>query len=364
MIPYVLIYLLIAFLAFDSIYFKRNFKYIVIIFTIFLGIFSGSRSIDLGGYDTWVYSRFYSDLPLNITQVLNSDEKYIIKFEKGYTVLNIIGKSLGLNFNQFLLLLGIICSSLLILPFKRYSNYYFFSVLIFLSKGYLYYFFTAQRQVIAMMICWIALKYLDNRNKVIFFLLILLAVQFHTSSIFFVLIYFLTKIRLTNKIIYMSILVSILFGFSNLGVVLSQQFSVFFPQDAFSNKLNTYVENSTVGINILNYFEMIPILYLVIKNKDQLEQKSPYFNTILWLFLLFYCLTFAFYNINSVSRLKGYFVIGYIIIISNLISTRKSYKKYYYFLIILGYCLAVYLREILVFSGGTGYFPYRSFLLQ
>ncbi|WP_291062631.1 MULTISPECIES: EpsG family protein [unclassified Empedobacter] len=362
MTPYILLYFTIGALAFDNIYFKKNYKYGIVIVMILLGIFSGSRVISLGGYDTHFYRLAFEHLPTELSSIFTTEEFYLISFEKGYLVLSFFFKELGLSFNEFLLVLGIITSFLLSLSIKRYSKYYFLFVLIFLAKGYLYYFFTAQRQIIAMVICWYALRFVDKRQLIPFLLLCILASQFHTSALVFIIIYYVSQIKITNKVAVLVLIASFFIGVSNLGLLFGTLISDYLPGEVFSDKLNNYVENSSSGINVLNFIEMIPIYYIILSKRTIIESNTKYFNTIFILFLVFYCLTFAFYNFNIIARVKGYFIIGYILMIINLISVYKQRDRLFILLLVFLYCLVVFIRELLVFDNGEGYLPYESFL--
>lgn len=365
MIPYIILYFSTALLAIVQTFIKpKNIKFIFIFLVLMVGIFSGSRVVELGGYDTSVYKQGFDEIPVTLSDTLSATSFFLNGMEKGYVVVNWIGKSIGLTFNEFLLCLGMMTATTLGIVFKRYSKYYFVVLLIFLAKGYLYYFFTAQRQIIAMAICWLSIHYIYKKKLLYFFICILIAVQFHTSAIIFFIVYFFNRIRISNKWAIAVIGFSLIVGLANIGLLLGQHFSAYLPGEQFSEKLNNYVENSQSGINILNFIELVPMFLITIFYRDKIEKKYPYFNFFFNVFLFFLCLTFAFYNFQFIARLKGYFIIGYIITICSLLYIAPNKIKFGIMLIIILYCLAVFVRELLVFDNGEGYLPYQSFLFQ
>ncbi|MCA6069108.1 EpsG family protein [Chryseobacterium sp. RG1] len=364
MIPYLILYFSISLASVYNVFIKRYNYTLFLILILIIGFFSGSRVTKLGGYDTDVYKQAFEEVPSNFFNTLSADSFYLKNMEKGYAAVNWLAKSIGLNFNEFLLCLGIISALGLYVVFKRYSQYYFVVLMIFLAKGYLYYFFTAQRQVLAMIICWCSIYFILNKRFWIFFLCILIAIQFHTSSIIFFVAYFCNLIRFNNKWSLIIVALSLMVGLSNVGLLIGQGFSAYLPGEQFSEKLNNYLENSDSGVNILNFIELVPVFLIMIYFRKKIEEKFPNFNFFFNIFLVFLCLTFAFYNFQFIARLKGYFVIGYIMIISSFLYIAPNKIKFGILSVIMVYCLAVFVRELLVFDNGEGYLPYQSFLFE
>ncbi|MDR6516360.1 EpsG family protein [Chryseobacterium camelliae] len=364
MVPYLIIYFSISIASLYNVFIKRYNFTLFLILILIIGVFSGSRITSLGGYDTDVYSKVFSEVPSNFSDALTADSFYLLSMEKGYIIINWLAKGLGLNFNQFLLSLGIISAIGLYSVFKKYSQYYFVVLLIFLAKGYLYYFFTAQRQVLAMILCWYSIHFLLNKKLWIFVLCIIIAIQFHTSSIVFFIAYFCSRYRLNNKWAVIIVTISLIVGLSKIGLLVGQSFSAYLPGEQISEKVNNYIENSEAGVNILNFLELVPFFLILIYWRKSIEEKFPNFDFFFNIFLVYLCLTFAFYNFQFIARLKGYFVIGYILMISSFFYIGSNKVKFGILLIVIFYCLAVFVRELLVFDDGEGYLPYQSFLFE
>lgn len=363
MIPYLLLYFSVSIGSIYNVFVKRSNEILFLILVIILGIFSGSRVTTLGGYDTDVYKMAYEEVPSNFFAALEANTFFLSSMEKGYILLNWAAKSIGMDFNEFLLCIGILTSLGLYSVFRKYSKYYFVVLLIFISKGYLYYFFTAQRQVIAMIICWYSIHFILNRKLWPFVISVILAAQFHTSSIIFIIAYFCTSLRFKNNWAIIIVVCSTIIGFSNVGMIVGEFFSNYLPGEQYSEKLTNYLENSAASINIFNFIEIIPIFFITLNFRNKIEERLPHFNFFFNFFLIFICLTFAFYNFQFIARLKGYFIIGYIFIITSFLYIAPRKLKLGILITIILYCLAVFVRELVVFDDGEGYLPYEAFWL-
>jgi transmembrane protein EpsG len=365
---YIIIYLIIAILAILDFFSGKEFRiklngFIGLLIFLILGIFAGSR-YKIGGSDYDAYEAYYNLTPNKFSKVYTNDyDSFLESTEKGYIFLMTFFKQINLNFNIFLIIIGGICAIAIYFSFKRYTTYLFVTTLIFLSKGYLYYFFTAQRQIIAMAICWFSIKYIIEEKLYKFILLVIVASLFHSSALFFIIIYFSNKINLTNKKIFAIMAMSLVVGLFNIGPLLSIVISNFLPIGG--DKLLVYLEGESSSVNILNYFELVPLLLIVTLNKDRISMKTRYFNILLNMFILYIALTIAFYNFSFIARLKGYFIIGYVAIFASIITIPNNKVKGFGLLIlILVYCLMVFIRELITFNGGIGYLPYSSYFFQ
>ncbi|AZA63738.1 hypothetical protein EG345_02780 [Chryseobacterium carnipullorum] len=139
MAAYIILYIFSIFLSFYT-YFKENANKIpFFIFFIILGIFAGSR-FNIGGSDYLVYELMYENTDKDFSDVFSPDYFLLLGTEKGYIILMSAFNYLGVDFNTFLLFLGICCSIGLYFVFTRYSNVYGVLLTIFFAKGFLYYF--------------------------------------------------------------------------------------------------------------------------------------------------------------------------------------------------------------------------------
>jgi len=360
MYPYLITFSLISIFAVNSYFKNFTSKVILLFLTLLVGGLAGSRVHTLGGFDTGVYKLMYENLRGYI-DVFSPDYFLLQTTERGFIFLMVTIKSLGINFNFFLLILGLFCGLAIYFIFSRFTKYPIIILAIFLSKGYLYYFFTAQRQIVAMCICWLAILFVINKKFLPFVTLIVLASLIHSSAIIFLPIYFINRFNFSNRQVIILILASVLVGVLKLGALIGTSISNILPIGG--EKLSGYINNAEGGINILNYLELIPVLFLVLTNKINIINSTPYYKLFFNIFLVYVLITFAFFDFSFIARLKGYFIIGYIVVIASLLDVTKKREYGIGILIfILLYCFVVMIRELLVFDGGEGYLPYESFL--
>ena len=127
----------------------------------------------------------YGDLEIYYTHYKSSNFK-LSRFEPGYIFINLFFAKIGLNFNQFRIIVFLLCSVLLLLATKSITKNYNMVILLYtLCMSYLM--GVALRYFIAFSIIIFGASLLLKRRKIniIFFvLLVLLAAQFHTSALF------------------------------------------------------------------------------------------------------------------------------------------------------------------------------------
>lgn len=362
MVIYIFIYLISSLLSLKYYFDKKTLKSLYLLLFIFIGIVSGSRVVTLGGYDTGVYELMYTATNADFTDVFNSDNFLLITTEKGYIFLMTVFKILGVHFNYFLLILGICCGIGLFIAINNFTKNTILVLTIFLSKGYLYFFFTAQRQVIALIVCWLSIYFVLKRRLIPFIALVFLASSFHISALFFIVVYFLPNIRIPNKNVIILFICSIILAAINIGSMLGIFFSKYLPTEQ-GEKLTGYIENVSKGVNVLNFFELVPMFFVFLMIRESLEDKNKFFNLFFNLFLLFFFITIVFYDFQIIARLKSYLVIGYIFLIAALINGIKDKSRgigiILFFLLLFFF---VYIRNLLTFDNGEGYLPYQSFL--
>jgi len=329
---------------------------------LILGVFSGSR-YEMGGYDYSVYQYIYDLVPNSPLDVLFGElDIYLVVIEKGYLLLNSIFKALLKDFNFMFLLFGVASASLLILSLRLYSKYVFLSIIIFLGTGYLYYYFTAQRQVMAMMISWFGLQYIFAKSFKKYLLSICIAAVIHSSALFMVPMYFILNRVYKTKSLVSAIAISFMLGLSGLLTKGLELISRVIP---FGDKLYLYVSKEASSINVLNYVETIPILFFIVYYRSLLSLKSPYFNMFFNAMIFSAILLFGFYNFAIIMRVKDYLSIGYLVVLPLFVDCFKDRKqKVLYISLITIYFFLVYARHILTFDQGDGFLPYKNFILN
>lgn len=273
-------------------------KYLILIISMIVFILAFNYQM---GSDWLSYQRIYD---IRITPYEFKDIIFNNPFhqEKGYILLNLIGKKLRLNYESFMgLLLSFSIISILKIGVKKASNSYIFVFVIIVKYMLIASLEPTIRQFLAISIIVLSYKYIEEKKMIKYLLCILIAMQFHSSAIIGVIIYFLDKINITLKkviilIIFFSLTLKILptiveiistfipiirrfngyftslrYGISNsrsllgniysLGIMTLYLYSIFFSE---AKKQKNYIKNMAIIYIVISYFQnQLPILYRV-----------------------------------------------------------------------------------------------------
>mgnify|MGYP005887058437 CR=1 FL=1 len=321
---YLMIYL---FLLYNSILFEiaKKRKKIVLIVSILIFILAFSYQM---GIDWTNYQRIYD------IRIISYDFKDIIfnnpfREERGYILLNLIGKKIGLNYEIFM---GILLSFCIIfiskVGEKKARNIYIFIFLIVFKYLLVASLEPTIRQLLAVSIIALGYKYIEKKNLLKYLLCVILAMQFHSSAILGIGIYFLDKINLAlKKVVFLIILFPI---FLKILPISLEMISNFIPSiGRFSRYFTSLrygmsISRSLLG-NIYNLGIMILYLYFIFFS-DAKKQKNYIKNMAIIYILISY-----FQNqLPILYRVKEYFVLGFSISMSYIGSTTIFNRKVKY----------------------------------
>lgn len=202
MLFYIMIFIFcIIMLVFNNCLKEQKHKKIFEITTlIILCIISGTRYY-LGGTDYYVYQQVFKAVPSIFRFDFNTIHNiyYTYGMEKGFLYFVSILKTIGFNFLGFTLIHSIIFYTGLYVGLKRYTKNFNFLIIIFMYKLFFYNTFISLRQSITLVIFFIAIRFIQERKAIKYFLCCALAVFFHNGALILFPIYFINKIKLTNK---------------------------------------------------------------------------------------------------------------------------------------------------------------------
>lgn len=202
MLFYIMIFIFcIIMLVFNNCLKEQKHKKIFEITTlIILCIISGTRYY-LGGTDYYVYQEVFKAVPnvfrFNFSTIHNNC--YTYGMEKGFLYFVSIIKTIGFNYYGFTLIHSIIFYTGLYVGLKRYTKNFNFLIIIFLYKLFFYNTFISLRQSITIVIFFIAIRFIQEKKAIKYFLCCTLAMLFHNGAIILFPIYFINKVKLTKK---------------------------------------------------------------------------------------------------------------------------------------------------------------------
>lgn len=235
--------------------------------------------------------------------------KEYINYEKGYIIFN---KLIGSIYNHEQFFLGA-CAFVSFLPIAVYiykrSKIPLLSICVFVGLPVFLMYFSGIRQCIAIGLTVVSMFFIEKKLKIPFILTVLLAAQFHYTSIIFLVAYPLYYVRLQTltKLIFVTLLPIIFIIRRPLFSVLSK----LFKDDA---------ETAATGAGTLFIVFCLIYLFLIFFNDSEDRKQNGLIN-------LCYvaCVCQAFSGIYQLAMRVGYYFMIYMIIsIPNTISNMKD----------------------------------------
>lgn len=175
---------------------KQNntlYKCIWLLLTIVLVIRYGQ------GTDYVEYEKMYKYILVTDSLYSNS----LAHGEYGWYLLMSLSKRIGMEFEGFIALIGIIMMVMIYKTINRYSNNPIFSLCLLYPTYYLTYFFSAMRQGLAMsLFIYYGLKFLEEKRYINYIFLVLCLSQIHTASLILLVIPICYVLLKLNKVIF------------------------------------------------------------------------------------------------------------------------------------------------------------------
>jgi transmembrane protein EpsG len=233
-------------------------------------LFAGYRN-ETVGTDTGGYVFFFSQYDLS-----SSFDDYSL--EIGYLAINYLAKYFYDSYEYLLLLVAAISYYFSIKSIYKFSFFPVISLFVFISFGMFLFGFNGIRQSIAAYIIMFSLPYMFQKRLFVFSLLILLAFQFHKSSVVFFPFYFMLSQTFSVKYLLKLILVTIslislyTFTFSYV-VALNQKYAMYYESKASGGEMLTFgyvslaiffiLFRKRVKSYYLNYYDFCLNMFLI-----------------------------------------------------------------------------------------------------
>jgi hypothetical protein len=340
--------------VFYSIKELKHSKLTLYIFTGYLCVFLCFGYMT--GSDWRSYEPIYNEIDFN-----NLFYNYF--FEPGYYIYMLIFKFLKIGFWPFFIFTKVIIFIVFVKIIINLQGNYIYPILMFFIPYYGYYLFidNPMRNLIAIAIFLISIKYIHEKKIWKYLACILLASSFHFSAIILFPLYWVLDKRISNGIwIFLFIIFNIFFASRQFLILFVKIFS-FLPY--VETKIATYlIENSQYAMGrIFSVGSLIFILFFILlicsrKYFDSIYMGNIIFNSAI-IFLLFYRLATT---IEIFSRFQLYFSIFFVMAIISLIQifTKESRHIYISFLLILS-LLTCYKKV----TQDYRYVPYTNYLV-
>lgn len=362
MFPYVILILLAILCAATDVVPVKNRFVVTVPFIVLMFMMAAFRD-HLGGSDYEMYELYYMKV-VGIGDYLRGlyEPFYRVKsFEEGFVIFSSAVRSIDFTHGPYLFMfvIALITFSIFLPSLREYTPYMYIAILFYMYKAYFWHDFTLSRQTISIALFTFSIRYVKRRQYWKYIVLNLIGVSMHHSAIILLpLCFFLNhKLSIRTIIITMSVAVFL----SVMGGYLLKLCMSLCEAVGLSDRLAFYaIDKGT--INPLNFIEIFVILFCALFYRNYYEEKEPYFNIFLNLFIISSFLIIAFSSFEIFARFKEYFVVAYMVLISYMIGHVQSNRnRWLIFAFLSIYVMMGYFRYIYVFDAGA-LVPYKWIL--
>lgn len=186
---------------------SRYFKFFT---TSALVLFAGLRNINVGT-DTVTYVWFWNrslDYPSELT--LFSEPLFDV-----YSLLTKqISNYFGLDYSFYLTGISLLVCLLYVNTIERHSNYRFQSLVIFILLGFYTFYFNGARQAISVAIFFYSYRFILSGERIKYFSLLFIAFLIHKSVILMLPFYWIFRLGLSRRTVFMVLICTICVAFS------------------------------------------------------------------------------------------------------------------------------------------------------
>ena len=355
MFIYILFFLITVILAF--IYNKKNAHVSPVLFffiSMVLAMFVGCSDM-LGGYDRYIYSDAFTAYAEQIqsgANVFNETFYYLFGHEPVFGLLMAFIGKFTVNRYVFIFVTTMLMYILFAISIYKNVKNPFFGLMLF--EALLFFFtFAYMRQALAVSICWIALPYIMERKKVLFFGLVITAALIHNSAVYFAILWFLPLRRYSPQQIRNFMIFIFIIGVSGLPAKLF----LFYGDviDSASSKAQMYANSATGMIRFEYIAESVLFLYILLKNYNAVgkDKRSLLLQNI---YIMFCTILLLFCRSSDGGRIAWYSIIGVIALLSNM-SLNSRYNNIAPLTLLV--CVFLYIRILILW--GILLYPYKSF---
>jgi transmembrane protein EpsG len=269
--------------------------------------------------------------------------RHVVDFEYGYILYNKVISTLFKNEQALLIVTSAIVTFSFSYFIWKYSKIPWLSFYLFITLGFWGSSFNILRQYIAMSILMFSIKYIKNRNLLKFLACLCLAISFHTTSIFYIILYPLYNIKINKIHITLLSFIAIVNMFATEYII-----KLIVGQTSYSKYFQDIGSGLGHGSGEGNLAILVLVIICVLFFRKLVEDSNSNIN--LWLNML---IVAAFLNILALDlgifeRVMKYFMIAIIIAIPNTIYSLKQLEMrligktlvivltaYYYFAILM-----------------------------
>lgn len=335
---------------------KKTLDLPLVIIIVTLVLFCGLRT---NFNDTYLYIHTFKNAQ-PLTEFLKSEPE-IVENPLFYSLVCIFRNNISDNYHLFLLAISVFTNTSIILFIRKFSTNFTLSITIYFSIGLYYDTLGAMKQTLAIAILTYAIRALIKKKYIVFYLIVFIAMLFHTYAIFFAILPLFTR-KPWTLFTYITIVSVILLMFSfqsTLDMIMS-------AAEETGKHISSEELLDNIGINPfrLAVFAVPPLLSFIFQT--QLEDKytremSVLMNMSIISFLVMFMGIFT--AANLFGRCSGYFEIGAIIAVPWLLDKIFEERSVQIASIIVGFCYLAFFNFLSQgFDAEYSYITFSQFI--
>lgn len=295
---------------------------ILLISFIILAFVSGLRDVTVG-IDTKNYLGYFNSIINNGPNLENVNLSTLFipsGFELGFTIYTYLVSLFTKSFAVYLFITSVLIYTPVYLFIKKYSSDYYLSFVIY----YCLFFFgsmTLLRQSIAMSILLLGTKYIVNRNRIKFVLIVLLAASFHVSALIGLLLYAVYNKSLSKFTVLVTTAIAS-FVFVAMSVLVKYAAVINYRYEFYLDRIDSFSLASYLAFCL---YLFILILLLLLQSKKNKLANTPIKQNFLVITSFASLIVIGLsIRVNSLDRLSLVYLIYTIISIPLFISSSKN----------------------------------------
>lgn len=293
--------------------------------------------------DCFEYATFFEGVP-NIKEIINSHYLKYAFWEPGYVCYCGILKLFIHKFYYFQIIDTTLDLILLYKSLEYFESNRSLNIIVFLAMSGMIAFIDLFRNIKAILLFFYALRYVDEKKLIRFYLLCFLAFLFHKSSVFYFACYPLLRQPLTKRKYLVICIISIIIAlFSKTFIlVLNSRIWGYFPpkiQDSISFYVlsnNPYTVGRFITFGVIEKLLTCGLIYF---NFDKLFISKKY-KLLIKVFCIYFSSYFICFGFNEISnRISMLFIFSYWCLIPEIIKKQTKKNQYFYTICLLAYCV-------------------------
>lgn len=325
-------------------------RYLAFIF-LFLTLLVVFRDVSIGNDTGQYYSDFRHYKPWDF------DNRY----EVGYNILQSLSKILSSSDHAIFMTVGLISMMLFYNFIRRYSGYYFLSVIIFIFLGFWGSSLNIIRQVIACAVISFSYRYLLSRNAFKFIICMVIAASFHTTAIVFSIVWLIKSIKLSEKTLLLAI-IGVMMAYTSFSALLAFTFSIDDSYEGYTDSI--FGEGNRIGaiFQAVCYIGLVVFAWCIRLKVGAKKFRTAGLDLPFILSFLGAAILLMSYNMSIFGRLAQYFNIFELILIPNAVRLFRPLQQQFVTVVLFIY-INIYFWVIQIYRPEWNLiFPYHTFL--